>query len=527
MKKTLLLFSSFLMLLNSVTYAQTPVWSTDIAPIVFNKCASCHNQAGIAPFSLTEYDTAVIYSTSIAASVSSKYMPPWPPDPGFNRLAHERLLSAAEITKITDWVAGNTPKGDPTLEPPKPVFPAHGDLPGTPDLMVRIPTYTSTAATGDVYQCFVLPSNLSVDQFITAFEAVPGNRPLVHHVLVYADTTGNCAALDAATTEPGYTSFGGVGESSARLLGGWVPGTAPLVFPQGFGVKLPKNADIVVQIHYPEGTQGKKDSTEIHFFLSTATNTRDLNIDPILNHITNISPALSIPAGQTKSFTEHFKVPGFLNISLLGVAPHMHLIGRSIDCFGRTPQGDTQKYIKINDWDFHWQGFYMFRNIMKIPAGTDLYSNAFYDNTSNNPENPSNPPQPVTAGESTTDEMMLTYFIWTLYQQGDENIKIDSSQLIDLQVKTNYYREQQLLLPYPNPANDVLIVKYYFNNPAEGNLYITDMNGKIVKRLLTDGRLEAGYTATPYNISALPAGNYILQLRTAENILSHKIIIKH
>ena len=124
-------------------------------------------------------------------------MPPWPPDPAYKQLAHERLLSQGEINKIVSWVTGGSQQGDPTLAPPPPVFSSNGDLPGTPSLSVQIPTYASTALSTDLYQCFVVPSGMLVDKFITAFEAIPGNRGIVHHVLVYADTTVICALIDA------------------------------------------------------------------------------------------------------------------------------------------------------------------------------------------------------------------------------------------------------------------------------------------------------------------------------------------
>src|SRR5690606_9210214 len=109
---------------------------------------------------------------------------------------------------------------------------------------------------------------LGTEKFISAFEAIPGNREIVHHVLVYADTSGDCAALDALTQTPGYVSFGGVGSNNATLIGGWVPGTQPLQMPDSFGIRIAPNADIVIQIHYPAGSVGKVDSTKIKFYFS-------------------------------------------------------------------------------------------------------------------------------------------------------------------------------------------------------------------------------------------------------------------
>lgn len=534
MNKLLLLFPVALFtMLTGNTQAQTPVWSTDIAPILYNNCAGCHRPSGIGPFELITYNDAVNKSVSIVSAVKTKYMPPWPPDPHFNRLAHERLLSQADIDKITAWVAGGAQQGDPNLAPPPPVFNPNGDLPGTPDLVVQIPTFTSTANTYDVYQCFVLPSGTAAEKFITAFEAVPGNRDIVHHVLVYSDTTGKCAQLDAQTPGPGYVNFGGVGHDDVTLLGGWVPGTQPTTMPNGFGIRLPKNADIVVQVHYPAGSVNKVDSTEIHFFFSSSPSLREVRIDPVLNHqgvLCNINPpgALYIPANQTKAYSQTSNVSSFVgDISLIGVAPHMHLIGRSINCYG-TKNGDTIKIIDIPSWDFSWQGFYTFRKIIKLPAGTTLHSDAFYDNTAGNPFNPSNPPKDVHVGEATTDEMMLTFLVWAYYQTGDEDSVIDDSPLVPLSVDpSQVYSKQELFAPYPNPTTNQLYVKYQLQAADKISISITDLQGRVIKELEHGIQATKGYHVQPYNVSDIPAGMYILQVRTTEQVLTEKISIQH
>jgi hypothetical protein len=505
--------------------AQTPVWSTDVAPILYNNCATCHRPGGVAPFSLMTYNDAVTQSMAVSMAVQEKHMPPWPPDPSFKRLAHERMLTEAEITKITDWVSGGTPQGDPNLAPPQPVFNANGDLPGTPDLVVKIPPYTSTAVGNDVYQCFVIPSGLLADKFINAFEAIPGNRPIVHHVLVFSDTTGVCAQLDANSAGAGYPSFGGVGSNDAILLGGWVPGTAPLKYPPGFGVQLHANSDVVIQIHYPAGTVGEEDSTEIHFFFSTVPFTRNVTINPVLNHSTTmVDGPLFIPANQTRTFNEAFQAPA-ASFTVLGVAPHMHHIGKNITVFGVSPANDTQNFIRINDWHFHWQGFYMFRKFEKVVANTTLYARAFYDNTVNNDHNPSNPPQDVSLGEETTDEMMLVYFMYTPYLPGDENIIVDST-ILSTQTPA-YYHGQMLLESYPNPAAGELYVKCYLEAADKGSIELVDMQGKVAATLARDIPMQKGYQALHFRIGDLPDGVYIIRMRTSERVLSQRLVIKH
>lgn len=506
--------------------AQQTVWSTDIAPILYNNCASCHRPSGIAPFSLLTYQDASIYGSAIAGAVSARRMPPWPPDPEYNRLAHERILSENDIQKIVSWVNNGKPEGDPTLAPPTPVFSNDGQLPGTPDLVLQIPEYTSTASMGDVYQCFVIPSNLANDRFFTAFEAVPGNKSIVHHVLVYADTSGVCAQLDAATPEPGYTSFGGVGSNDAMLIGGWVPGTQPQVYPPGFGVRIPAGADIVIQIHYPAGSAGLVDSTKINFYFSPGF-VRPVFIDPAINHFFGLTNGpLIIPANETKTFHAEFPVPAGYNFSVLGVAPHMHLIGRNIHSYVVSPAGDTTRFIRINNWDFHWQGFYMLPKIVKVEEGSTLHAFAHFDNTTNNPLNPNNPPQTVYAGESTTDEMMLIYFLYTVYLPGDENIVIDTIYPLNVTHREPYYKGQQLLQVYPNPAKEEILVKLYSDKKDNFSAFLVNMNGQIVHVYKEEALSEPGYHVFRYRLPALAPGMYQLQLRGSSQTFTEKILIQ-
>ncbi len=506
--------------------ATTPVWSTDVAPILYNHCTSCHHDGGIAPFSLMTYSEGVAQSTGMQHDVSTGVMPPWPPDRNYSRFAHERILTTSEVNTIVDWVNGGTPSGDLALAPPPPTYATGGTLPGTPDLVIRIPTYTSTATTGDVYQCFAVPSGLLADKYITAFEAIPGNAAIVHHVLVFSDTSGECAALDAASPGPGYPNFGGVGSNNANMVGAWVPGGAPMVYPNGFGLRLPHGSDIVFQIHYPAGTTGMADSTEVHFYFApTATGIRNVYIEPILNHESNINTPLNIAANTTQTYHEQQAIP--FDITLLGLAPHMHLLGKNIKSYS-VAGADTTKLISIPKWDFHWQGFYAFPRLIHVPAFASLHADAFYDNTTANPENPNSPPQTVTAGENTTDEMMLVYFIFTLYQPGDENIITDSAVALNTpSLSSSYYHGQQLLNSYPNPASEELVVKCFFDAPDNATVDMTDLNGRVVRQLMMGGNINKGYNTFKYSVADIPPGNYLLRMRTSQKILTDKITITH
>lgn len=531
MKKLILL--TIVLVSFKVNQAQTPTWSNDIAPIMFQNCTSCHHTGGLAPFSLTTFSGAYTNRISIVNAVSTGEMPPWPPDPAYNHYKGERYLTDAQITKINAWVSGGAPSGDTTTAPPAPTYSNLSALPSV-DATLNMPVYTVPNFPGDLYVCFVVPNGLTQDEFITALEVIPGNSEIVHHVLVYEDTSSShdAAAKDASTPEPGYLAFGGPGVNKANLIGGWVPGTQPTIYPNGMGVKLHKNRDIVVQFHYPYGSAGKTDSTKINLRLSTG-NMREIYIAPPLNHGGSlVNGPLVIPANTTKTFEARFTIPNnypIQGISLLNAAPHAHLICTDWLVFAETPSGDTIPLIKIDNWDFHWQGFYTFQKLQFIPKGSTFFGFATYDNTANNPHNPNSPPATVTAGEATEDEMMLVYFSYLIYQAGDENLILDSTiiqqptGIMEPDEASKVVSTPQLYDAVPNPANNETTISYFMPSATVAELQIMDINGRLIEKRSVNG--QAGMNQLVYNTQALPKGNYLINLVTNSSVKTKKLVV--
>src|SRR3989442_15217352 len=84
----------------SVTFAK------DIAPLVFQHCATCHRPAGSAPFSLLTYDEVKRRATEIVSVTGSRVMPPWKPEPGYGEFAGERRLRGEQNPFFQRWGGG-------------------------------------------------------------------------------------------------------------------------------------------------------------------------------------------------------------------------------------------------------------------------------------------------------------------------------------------------------------------------------------------------------------------------------------
>lgn len=497
------------MLLGFAAKAQTPTWSEDIACIAFTHCATCHHDGGIGSFDITNYDDAYFYRYEIADATENRIMPPWPPDPAYRPMAHERVLSQDEIDLIAAWVQGGGPEGPPEAAPEPPTF-TNGSVLTNADISVAMEAYSIPPSPTDVYQCFVLPIDNPMDRFITGIEVIPGNTEHVHHVLVFQDTTGQAQQLDNDTPEPGYVNFGGIGVSDAKLIGIWVPGSDPVFTPTGMGIKLFANADVVIQVHYPASSATDAiDSTRVNLQLSPSSVLRNISIDPVLDHISAITDGpLILSPNQVRSFHAEYTVP--IPATITAIGPHCHLLGQSMKSWAVLPNGDTIPLIDIPDWDFHWQGMYNFRNPIHLPVGTVLHGEAWYDNTADNPENPNSPPDWVWLGESTTNEMMLFYFAYTLGFPNDTSIVVSDGShpahymdCAPLQhVGIDVTSDLGSMEVWPSPAKDQLFIRIA---EQDGEVMLTDASGRTVRRIRAVGPI------TTIAVHDLARGMYFVQ----------------
>ena len=53
------------------------------------------------------------------------------------------------------------------------------------------------------------------------------------------------------------------------------------------------------------------------------------------------------------------------DVSLMSIFPHMHLLGKQMECIAVTPTNDTINLVRVNNWDFEWQGFYFYKKFLK------------------------------------------------------------------------------------------------------------------------------------------------------------------
>jgi hypothetical protein len=165
---------------------------------------------------------------------------------------------------------------------------------------------------------------------------------------------------------------------------------------------VPQGADVVIQNHYHLSGKPETDQSELGIYFAKGPIEKTVFSVPMRHR------DLSIPAGDSKYWaTSTFVTP--IDLEVIGITPHMHLLGRDIRVTATLPNGQVRPLIWIKDWDFNWQGSYQYQAPISLPKGTKIELRATYDNSSGNPKNPHSPPQPVHWGENTTDEMCIAF----------------------------------------------------------------------------------------------------------------------
>jgi len=401
---------------NAVTFYK------DVLPILQNNCQSCHRPGEVGPFSLMTYKQSVNWASDIKEYTQSRKMPPWKPTPESASFHAERKMSDADIQTLAKWVDAGTPEGDPKLAPPAKVFTPGWKI-GTPDLVLTVGDDFTVGPSGhDIFRCFVMPTNLTEDKYVVAFEVRPGNSQIVHHTLNFFDSSGTARKLelDEAKKEnkgqdhgPGYsvamgvgfrpTPAGADGKPTFGGLGGWAPGQMPHYLPEGSGYFLPKGSDIVLQVHYHRNGKEEKDRTQIGLYFAKA----EQKIKPYRSIV--IPGRFTFIPPNVEKYAAKGSIWCLDDTKLHSVMPHMHLLGKKIKVSMTTPDGKTKVLVDVQDWDYNWQETYWFKNEIVAPAGTRFDIEAVYDNSKNNPNNPSNPPRLVLVGEQTTNEMLFGF----------------------------------------------------------------------------------------------------------------------
>ncbi|MFP6767458.1 MAG: redoxin domain-containing protein [Planctomycetaceae bacterium] len=361
----------------SITYAR------HVSRILQQKCAGCHHANTAAPFSLTSYDEAKNWSATIKETVVQRRMPPWHADPRYGHFSNDMRLTQAEIDTLVAWIDDGTPMGKVADLPPKIQY-SDGWMIGKPDVVFKMPREFTVKAKGTVrYQYFVTKMDLKEDVWIQAAEARPGNRSVVHHIIVYHRPAGS-------------------GKNRRRQsIVGTAPGEDPEIWPLGTGRKIPAGSELVWQLHYTPTGKVETVRSSLGLIFCKTPPRRSVKGKAAINFRFKIPPGAS-----------NHRVVSSVDFSrdaeLLSLMPHMHLRGKDFLYRAHYPDGKKEILLSVPGYDFNWQHRYRFAKPFRVPAGTKIECVAHFDNSIENPANP-DPKKLIGWGDQTWNEMMIGF----------------------------------------------------------------------------------------------------------------------
>jgi hypothetical protein len=399
-----------------------PTYHRDIAPLVQEKCGSCHSAGGIAPFPLETYEQVFQMRWAVEAAVKARIMPPWMPAKDCTEYLQDRSLSDEQIELLSRWVDEGGAEGD-VAEAPGGAGVSQGGL-SRADVELAMPEAFSPTQSPDEYRCFVLDWPETAVRYVSGFRGNPGRPSIVHHIVAFLakpDEVALYQELDDADPGPGYPCFGGPGRpgNTVSWIGSWVPGSTGTDYPDGTGIQMDPGSRIILQIHYNlSSANAAADRTSISLRLESSVQKVAI-MQPWTNPSWLEPGALSIPAGQEDvRYRFAFDMVPVLSritrgvfrdnepITVHGAALHMHTLGSWGRMEIERKVGGNDCMLHIPRWDFHWQSSYPFAQSKVLKPGDRMAIECHWNNSQPGAKD-------VSWGEGTSDEMCLGTFYMT------------------------------------------------------------------------------------------------------------------
>ena len=434
-------------------------YTNDIAPIIAENCAECHREGGIAPFAMDSSLAVQGWSQMIREVIMTKRMPPGQID---NKVGHkiknEMNLSDEEMQKLVRWVGSGSPvdiQDDVDLLAelvwPDTKWTLAKDL-GEPDLIVKVPPQ-AIPATGVIdYRDIVLDLGLEKDQWVRASEVAPDKSEVLHHIITTVVPPGGrpdpmqafTAALEelpeeraaairaeifSAVASGKQPPIGKIfrenpdigigqilgGDDDLPQFGGYAPGNAVALAPEGVGGLLKAGTSLSLQMHYTTSGREVTDETEIGIYFYPEG---EVPAEKMTGGVGNDFD-IAIPAF---SKDHEMEVVTFIknDSDLYSLMPHMHFRGKRMRFVAEYPDGSEELLLSVPDYDFNWQLVHELEEPLRVPAGTKIRAIGAFDNSAQNSANP-DPSIDLSWGEQSFEEMFMGFYAWKEANQGGDD----------------------------------------------------------------------------------------------------------
>ncbi len=419
----------------------TVTFTKDVAPILQRSCVTCHRPGESAPMSLMTYDDARPWARSMKARVTAREMPPWHIDRniGITKFKDDPSLTDEEIAVIAKWVDSNAPRGNPADMPPPRQFPSSTAWQiGTPDLIVRYPTFKMPATGPDLFGSLYAPIDVKEDRYIKAIQTrVPDepSRKVVHHALTFT--------VPAGTKETQSDGDDSVSTGGGQFLVEYASGKNAEFYPEDSGLLVEKGMKMKLDYHLHSIGEPVDTVVEVGILFHPKGHVpKNIRWSKQLGqHPTE----LDIPGGEI------VRTDGYTRLNrparITAFQPHMHARGK-YQClefiYPTSSSPMVTEMINCAYFSYNWHLVYNYADDVApiVPAGTILHVISWHDTTSGNKNNP-DPRNWVGDGGRTIDEMGFSWIGWVDLTPEDYKAEFEARKAKQRTATTSTTGQQQ------------------------------------------------------------------------------------
>jgi peroxiredoxin len=368
-------------------------YSKQVAPILLEKCVSCHQAGGIAPWAMDRYDRVKGWSAMMREVLMNRRMPPWQADPAIGSFSNDRSLSVEQTRTLVHWIDAGAPRGEgPDLLSERkaqivPEWPLGG-----PDLVIDVPEQQIPASGAIDFRYVEIPLPFDRDVWVRAVHLKPSNRAVMHHAF----------ALIKLPPQSGVPEQNGLNSFFAA----YAPSLNVEPFPRNSGQLLRKGTVLRFELHYTAVGYNTTDRPKLAIYLHKRPPSRELVVASAWNLDLRIPPYAADHPVEAKFVFDQDAV-------LHALLPHMHYRGSRASYEARYPDGRGEMLLSVPRFRFNWQSLYNLRTPKPIPAKTELVVRGAFNNSRSNPTNP-DPSKEVRYGPQSWDEMFIGYVLYTV-----------------------------------------------------------------------------------------------------------------